>query len=240
MGEPLGWARGEEVAAALCHPSRRPWARHLEAGPAGGGWTDGRAGLPDLTSLAPWFQRCGSDSRTAPSWAHRGGWDGPLSAQPPRAVGSPAEPSCVPTGTRLFPCFPRKGPALRLGPCHWAPSMEGEALQGTRAQAWSRREAGGAPRAAPPPSPQGPLSSAQGPQAIPPPVTPSSVALPLTRSPGMMLAPREPGRAPTSRASPDPLKGPSPAPVMQLPAWARGGSRQGQCPSTKACTADPH
>lgn len=34
----------------------------------------------------------------------------------------------------------------------------------------------------------------------------------------MMLAPREPRRAPTSRASPDPLKGPSPAPMMQLPA----------------------
>lgn len=111
------------MAAALSHPSRRLWACHLEAGPAGGGWTDGRAGLLDLTSLDPWFQRCGSDSRTAPSWAHRGGWDGPLSAQPPWAVGSPAEPSCVPTGTQLFPLLPEEGPcpkagALSLGPQH--------------------------------------------------------------------------------------------------------------------------
>ena len=55
-----------------------------------------------------------------------------------------------------------------------------------------------------------------------------------------MLAPREPRRAPISCASPDPLKGPSPAPVTQLPTWAQGGSHQGQRPSTKAHTADPH
>ena len=64
--------------------------------------------------------------------------------------------------------FLRRGPAPRLGPCHWAPSMEGEALQGTRVQAWSRQEAEGALQATLPPSPQGPLSLAQGPASHPP------------------------------------------------------------------------
>ena len=137
--------------------------------------------------------------------------------------------------------FPRRGPALRLGHCHWGPNMEGEALQGPRAQAWSQQEMGGAPRAAPPPSPQGPPSLAQGPPSHPPSGHPVfSGAAPSQGALGRCWAPQEPGRVPISRASPDPPERPLIGSRDTAAHLGWGGSHQGQRPSAQSRAADPH
>lgn len=130
-------------------------------------------------------------------------------ASPRRGVEQPAEPPHCPCRDGSSGHFP-EGALLRLGHCHWGPSMGGEALQGPGPRlepAPGRWEGPHTGRCASQP-PRALRPWLGGPQAIRPPVTLAFSNVPPHKEPGMMLGPQEPGRGPRLTCFLIPLKAP--------------------------------